>query len=287
MHPTDLIRIWYRIRKRKTIGFSIDITNRCNLKCSPCYMKWYEKKNDLPIQEWERIILSYPRQERLLCAWTGGEPMLRVEAIKKLVHCFRWNWIATNGTLPVPHLPKTTIFVSVDGNKRTHLSLRGGGWNELQQNMRENHYIHFNITKLNCSGPVLEETLSFWRGKARGVIFSFSTPNKKKRDDLYLTPSERRIVGKNLRSLKRKFGNYILNSERQLKLCAETPWADNCPASCLVALDSRGQVKRPCVLGSDVDCYQCGCAVPSFMYLAEKLHPATAVQLLRLFREGA
>ena len=70
----DYFTIWHRIVRGKPIGFSIDVTNQCNLSCRTCYMKWYSSKRELSVKEWERILTSFPPNNRFYGAWTGGEP---------------------------------------------------------------------------------------------------------------------------------------------------------------------------------------------------------------------
>ncbi len=264
---------------RQRIGLSIDITSRCTLNCQTCYMRWYEQIRDLSLHEWESLIEEIPEKERLVCAWTGGEPFLRIDDLKDLTRFFRWNWVATNGTLPLERIPRTTILVSVDGTREIHNQIRGG-WDKITENIIDGCYIAYDITSLNSSREILEETIRFWRDKTEGVIYSFYTPNVKGNSSLYLSREEKLRVLEDIRELKEEYGRFIVNSIDQLHYCITFDWSDDCPAArTLLALDSEGKPKKPCVLGSDVDCTRCGCAVPSFM----RFTPSTIREGIRVF----
>lgn len=267
MNIIDILNLGFRLMKRERIGLSIDITDRCTLNCMTCYMKWYGKKDDLSLDRWIEIIENIPKEERIICAWTGGEPFLRIDDIKELTKFFKWNWIATNGTLPIERIPKTTILISVDGTKEVHNKIRGG-WDDIVNNAIRDSYIAYNITKINSSKNILEETIEFWRDRVKGIIYSFYTPKKGeyKHSNLYQNTEEKMDVIGYISDLKEIYGDFIVNTVEQLYYCVKIDWSQDCPASkTMLALDAQGNVKKPCVLGENVDCKRCGCAVPTFM----------------------
>ena len=322
----DMVRIWWRLRLGKPVGLSIDITDRCTLSCAGCYMKWYEPGGDLPLERWEEIIRSFPESERMFCAWTGGEPLLRAGDVRALSRHFRWSWVATNGTLPIPDLPRTTFFVSVDGPEEVHDSLRGG-FSEIVRNVTPRCYIACTVRRENRAPELLRELVEFWRGRARGIVFGFLTPRRERPatqrrategtegtegndsavprrlvrrsasvlsvtsvadvvESESLGREERHAVVKTLRELKREFGGFILGVPGQITDCARTAWGEHCPAEALlVTFDAAGRRKRPCTLGSEVDCTRCGCAVPAFLRRVRRLHVPTLLGVSGLFRE--
>ena len=280
----EMARVWWRLRLGKPVGLSIDITDRCTLSCSGCYMKWYDRNEDLPLGRWEEIVRSFPESERVFCAWTGGEPLLRAGDVRALSRHFMWSWVATNGTLPIPELARTTFFVSVDGPERIHDSLRGG-WREILRNVGPECYIACTVRRENSAPELLRELVEFWRGRARGIVFGFLTSRKGVEGDSELGAEERRRVLRELRKLRREFGRFILGLSGQVQDCVDAAWGEPCPASeTLVALDARGERKEPCTLGGEVDCSRCGCAVPGFLRRVRRFHVPTLLEVAGLFR---
>lgn len=273
MKITDYVTIWNHIVKRKPIGFSIDVTHRCTLSCQTCYMKWYSSQTELSVSEWTKLLSSFPEDSRYYGAWTGGEPLLRATDIEQLIHLFKWNWIATNGTLPIPRWEKSSFLVSIDGNEEIHNQQRGCCWSQVVRHVRDDCFIIYDLTQLNCQERVIKETVEFWHKRCRGIIFGFYTPSHHDTSGLLLTSEERRSAVEIIKKLKDQYSSFIVNSVKQLELCCTTPWAQDCPAGkCIVGLDIQGQFKKPCVMGAEVDCTQCGCAVPQFMYLVQSFY---------------
>lgn len=284
MNSIDYVKIWSRILRRKPIGFSIDLTHRCNLSCQTCYMKWYPSKSELSTGQWEQLLSSFPESYRYYGAWTGGEPLLRAESIEQLTHLFKWNWVATNGTIPLPRWPKVSFLVSIDGNEEIHNQQRGK-WSEVVKNVRQDCFLIYDISQLNCSEEVLRETVEFWKGRCKGIIFGFYTPSVKDNSGLLLNAQERRAIVDSMRKLKHDHPDFVVNSIKQLEYCCTTPspWGQDCPAgSCIVGLTAQGEFKTPCVMGPDVDCSKCGCAVPQFMYLVQRLDVPAILSSIRI-----
>jgi len=80
---------------------AIEITRRCNIKCSHCLRGESENK-DIPL-EWIDVLLSQVKSINLLC-FTGGEPTLNIPAIQYTIQKIKENcisvdrfYIATNG----------------------------------------------------------------------------------------------------------------------------------------------------------------------------------------------
>ena len=278
----EMTRAWWRLRGLKPIGLSIDITNRCPLSCSGCYMKWYGSEADLPRERWEEIITAVPERERLFCAWTGGEPLLRADDIRALSRHFRWTWVATNGSVPIPDLPRTTFFVSVDGPPEVHDSLRGG-WADVAKHVTPECYIACTVRRENSRAETLRELARYWHGKARGIVFGFVTGRRGHAEET-LPYDERARVLATVKELRRELGPFVLGARGQLIDSSRTAWRGRCPAAAtLVTYDVRGERKGPCTLGPDVDCDACGCAVPGFLGRVRRLSPATVGEVARLF----
>ena len=85
---------------------SIDVTNRCNLRCEHCYFfaEDHDNEKELSIERWidkleEMKAAGHPM---ILCTWVGGEPMMRKQLIEVGRHYFKNNTIVTNGTVDLP-----------------------------------------------------------------------------------------------------------------------------------------------------------------------------------------
>ncbi|MHC4502063.1 MAG: radical SAM protein [Planctomycetota bacterium] len=281
----EMLRAWWRLGGLKPIGLSIDITDRCPLSCAGCYMKWYKRNEDVPLERWKEIITAFPASERTFCAWTGGEPLLRADDIRSLSRHFRWSWIATNGTLPIPDIPRTTVFVSVDGPKEIHNSLRGG-WDEIVKHVRPEHHVACTVRRENCAPGTLRELTEFWKSRARGIVFGFLTPGESDAG-VSLDREERARVVATVRALGREFGGFVLGVPGQVTDCARTAWRGRktCPAAAvLVTFDAGGRRKKPCTLGAEVDCSRCGCAVPAFLRRVRRFDLRTMLDVAGLFR---
>ena len=108
---------------------AIDITNRCNLRCKHCYFYTYdyEEKPEFADDEWidklERLQeTDFPFYQ---CSWVGGEPLLRKNLIECGMKYFKSNLIVTNGTIELPNLPDVNFYISVDGTREMHDTIRG------------------------------------------------------------------------------------------------------------------------------------------------------------------
>ena len=134
---------------------------------------------------------------------------------------------------------------------------------------------------------ILQETVEFWHQRCRGIIFGFYTPSFNDTSGLLLSSQERRTAVAVIKNLKKIYGYFIVNSIKQLELCCTTPWGKNCPAgNSIVGLDAQGKFKTPCVMGSEVNCSLCGCAVPQFMYLVKNFDIQAIFSSMRILSKG-
>src|SRR5436189_4842630 len=98
---------------------SIDVTNRCNLRCEHCYFfaEDHDNEKELSIEKWlEKLeAMKAAGHPMMLCTWVGGEPMVRKQLIDVGRHYFKHNTIVTNGTMELPNWPTCTWVISIDG----------------------------------------------------------------------------------------------------------------------------------------------------------------------------
>jgi len=218
-------------------------------------------------------------------SWVGGEPLLRKDVVKQGIKLFPFNLIVTNGTLPLPHWKNCGFNVSVDGTKKYHDEIRGKGiYEKVKKNIAHRDDISLACTINRINYKCLPEMIEEWsKTKVTGITFGFHTPSKGEKDPLWLDWKERDRVIYMLVGLKRKYGNFILNSYPILELmlsknCKEV--TANCPLlSGLFCMDPQGNQKLPCVIGPKADCSKCGCPIPYILSSLHKLQLESAIIL--------
>lgn len=147
------------------------ITEECNLKCTYCYAKNYDRTSAMPFDLFQEIIVkikSLPKCKKDVCILylSGGEPLLHSEFENMLAHAyplFDRIHILSNGllleknlTLIKKHSDKTFVQISVDGDEAVNDQIRGNGTYRkaesalklLKQN-RIKHWISYTVSKQN------------------------------------------------------------------------------------------------------------------------------------------
>jgi len=257
----------------RPVGVSIDITNRCNLKCKHCYFLRQNYQAELDDNAWLNKIKDLKNQYKNLiqASWCGGEPLLRKELIEKGMKFFRYNLIITNGTIPLPNWPNGVFEVSVDGTKKFHEMIRGKSYDKIKQNI-DRKDLHINIAciinKLNykCIRDMVEE----WsKTEVKGIHFGFYSPTKTDSIGNLWTDFELRDkIIEEIRLLKKEYGNFILPTDRVLDLilaknCAKV--VSNCPfKDFIICLGPDGE-RKLCPVGDQAICAKCGHSPPFFM----------------------
>ncbi len=125
-------RLWQRIRAAGPIrSVSLDITHRCNLRCTGCY--YFEEGMDrFHTAEAEAALDRWIERERArgtnFVTIVGGEPSLVLHRLEKLYAHFRLS-VATNGLRRIPFegFEELPIGISLWGNADTDRQLRGSG----------------------------------------------------------------------------------------------------------------------------------------------------------------
>ena len=273
----DLARFDLFGRPKNNFG-SVDITNRCNLKCRHCYFMEQGYNCELSDEEW----LDHFRRLRdqgfpfYQCSWVGGEPLLRKDLIERLMRLFKSNVIATNGTIPLPAWPDVNFYVSVDGTESYYKKMRG---KDFYQRIKANAdradlkvTAAMVISKINymCIRDLLDE----WTGtRVKAFLFQFYTPIKGHKDDLWPDWKLRDEILDQLIELKGIYGNFIDLPVGAFRLM-KSDKAPGVTRHCLYrteafCFDPMGRVKRPCMMGPKADCSRCGCVLPFHLRLLD------------------
>lgn len=255
---------------------SIDVSYKCNLRCSHCYFFALETvKNEMSVEGWVAKLDALKAQgfPFVQCSWIGGEPLLRPEVIEAGKRYFKSNLVVTNATMPLPDWPDVTFYVSIDGTKSFHEKIRGEDTFELTKanacRPDLTVYVCCVITKENH--VCLEEMVEEWSGlPIQGMVFDFYTPTEGADDSAWLPPELRDQVIDRLLKLKERVGSFIAPPaevyEAMYSHHSRTV-TDNCPYSAKsFAFDATGAPKGKCMMGEEADCDRCGCVVPYFLW---------------------
>ena len=142
--------------KSRRRSLSLIVTHRCNVNCSYCYEKTYERDNGHMNINVAKDAISYYMErddgyEKLSIEFFGGEPLLAFPLIKEIVEWFfSRSWkkkaffgIQTNGTLLtkemkewlIKYSKKITVGFSIDGCKEAHDLNRNNSYDLLSSNI--------------------------------------------------------------------------------------------------------------------------------------------------------
>ncbi len=253
------------------LGISVDITNRCNLRCKHCYFLEQNQNEELSDEILlERIINIKKTYPSLMHAgWLGGEPLLRKKLLIECTKLFPLNMIVTNGTIELPVVSNCVFNVSVDGTREFYEQIRGVGHYDKVKIHADRNDVRVNIAcvlnRINhkCIKAMLEE----WKSTCvQGISFSFYTPQLNIDDSLYLNENDKDAVINDILELKKEYGDFILNSRSVLNLMksgTSPEITSRCKSpTAILSIDAKGNIKKPCVMGAGVDCSRCGCVVP-------------------------
>lgn len=182
-----------RMRSSRRNGIDIvdiDITNQCDYRCLHCYffVHDYDKEQELSDDEWTARLDRLCEEEGVDTfpsgSWTGGEPLLREELIRKGMKYFKHNVVVTNGRRRLPDWPDVHFYISVDGPKEMHNLMRGGDWydlivkNVLRPDLKI--FVSMLITRRNYGG-VERFVEDWWENKRRGGEVSVELENLPRR----------------------------------------------------------------------------------------------------------
>ncbi len=275
---------------------SINITNRCTLRCRHCFVFRDENPND-PRGEMDtptmlrKVAELKERHGLKTMLWMGGEPLLRPDVLREGAKLFPKNIVTTNGTLDLIELPRCIYVISIDGPPELNDSIRGEGAFEkvmktlsrVPNDFEPTVMCQCVVTKLN--EDALEELAELLMPtRAEGMTFSFYVPTRNDESDLTWGSLERRdrAVREAIR-LKEKYPDFIWNNGRALELTLSEnarSVTDNCPPMKLMLplyLDGDEFVTPFCCYGNDVDCGLCGAWV--VFNMAAKLEQGAYAQV--------
>jgi hypothetical protein len=139
-----LRRLYEEIRDAGPVrSISLDITSKCNLRCSGCYYfaegmdRHSDHRNEAAFDEF--LDREAERGTNFVTV-VGGEPALEPERLRKIYARFKMS-VASNGLIPIPRqgLEELPIGVALWGNAGTDARLRGDGRRDFFALARENY----------------------------------------------------------------------------------------------------------------------------------------------------
>jgi MoaA/NifB/PqqE/SkfB family radical SAM enzyme len=197
----------------------ISPTMRCNLKCYGCYAGNYTKDEDLPFEEFDRIISEGKDLGIYLYIVSGGEPFVwdgLLDLIEKHHDCVFQ--VYTNGTLlddatcaRIVELGNVWPCISVEGFERETDERRGKGTfkkitDAMESLNRRKGLFGFSltVTRHNVDLVTSDEFIDEWvkRGCFLGWVFVYIPIGRKPDIELMPTPEQRRRVGLRVRHFR-------------------------------------------------------------------------------------
>lgn len=254
----------YLLTRRKPFLASFKLTYRCNLRCQQCPFCTMESPDPSFEQACRILDKLYQRGDRMV-VFEGGEPMLWHDGdhrVHDLVRYARQRFFSvgmtSNGTLPLD-VPTDVLWVSIDGLRETHNTLRGAPiFDQVIANARASThprlFAHVTVNAVNAAEiPAL---LPFLNGIFRGITLQFYYPYNHK-DALFLDFERREHLLDQVIKLKHS-GIHVLNSYAALQALKRNTWT--CRDSLIDNANPDGSLQQGCYLKgrADIDCARCG-----------------------------
>jgi MoaA/NifB/PqqE/SkfB family radical SAM enzyme len=256
----------------------VNVTNRCNLRCTHCFVFRDGNPNGLDREMKPERVLSELRRlrdrhgiRRML--WMGGEPMLRWRMLEEGLGLFEQNTITTNGTVPLKDFASDlTYVISLDGPREVNDVVRGQGTFDrviktvaaIPEGFRPTVMIQCVLHRENQDH--LEELVeALLPTRVQGLTFSFYVPRAGEVSaQAWETLEEREIAIDLVLELKQRHPNFIWSSRRSLELMRPATAklvTDNCPllqTTLPLYIEGNDFTTPFCCYGNDVDCDRCG-----------------------------
>lgn len=276
------------LRRQTPLICGLVLTNECNLHCRHCRVASRGRKR-LSFRECMTVIDSFYDEGGRSLYLEGGEPFLwrdrhhRLNDIVVYAHRSGYQTVVvyTNGMFPI-ETSANTVFVSIDGLRRTHDYLRGPSFDRIMVNIRASQHpsIHVNYTINNHNKDEIEEFCDFVDevDEIRDVFFYFHTPYYGC-DELYIGPDERKEILRSLIELSKKHS--ILNSRAGLECALRNDWhrpLDICQVY------EKGKTYKCCRFSGDPElCRNCGYLSYAETHQTLSLRPSAVRKALEYF----
>ena len=265
---------------RKPLVASFKMTHDCNLNCMHCpFIKKNTAKTRMDFDTALKVLGRLYAEGVRIIVFEGGEPLLWKDtaAGKDLSHLigqakekFFFTCMTTNGTIPLQDYDPDIVFISLDGLRKTHDSIRGTGFDMIMSNIKKNRsrkkmIINTCINRLNFME--IPELIKYLEGKVYGITVQFFYPYSEV-ENLSLSKEQKKQVLEELMGLKNK-GYSLLDSYSCLKKMEDNSW--KCRDFLIASVEPDGKINRGCYLKNrveDISCADCGFAAHCEVSLA-------------------
>ncbi len=250
-------------KKTTPLICGIVMHNTCNLNCKHCRIT--ERSNEsLSFEQIKGIVNSFYKKGGRTIYFEGGEPFLWHDRAYELEDAVQYarnlgflaTIIYTNGTFPL-ETSADTVFISMDGLKKTNDFLRGRVFDRIMNNILESKHrsLYINFTINNYNKNEIKDFCEYINEikQIKGVFFYFHTPYYGY-DELYIHVNEKKEILSKLIEYKKKFK--ILNSTAGLKSALRNDWRR--PLN-ICQVYEGGKTYSCCRYGDDEKlCEECG-----------------------------
>ena len=122
------------------------ITRKCNLKCSYCYMDASINGEEIPFSDIEKIVDYISEKGVMEVRLTGGEPTLHscfTDIVRRLQERNIYVSIGTNGCWTgkvldyLVQVDNMLLIISLDGEEETNQKLRGNNYKIVKENIKK------------------------------------------------------------------------------------------------------------------------------------------------------
>lgn len=246
-----------------------DITGICNARCQHCYFfKNWDLSQEITDNQWKNIFENHHLFGIGSATLTGGEPALRPEVIRHADNTFETVLIVSNGIIKIPEDINRRIFISIDGEKEIHESIRRiKKFDQIIENIKNDKRVilsptlhMLNFDQINNIVKIAREQNVF------GVTFSLYTADNIN-DPLLLKGKELDYTIEKLKEVLKNNKDIVFLTEKMIDIFKSKEHVKNCflRSKWVISFYPDLRIKNPCVLGEKVDCQTCGCIVPIIM----------------------
>ena len=265
-----------------------EITFNCNLKCAHCY--WWKSDNskkELTSEEWTEVFLDHKSKGVSMAFITGGEPALRPDVIDSADSIFTAMAIVSNGLNKINSRINRRIFISIDGPRDVHNRIRGADiFDKVIENIRNDKRVIITPTLSMLNDKYVDELVQIARdSNVEGITFALYTSHSDKEDPLLLTGDELEQVIASLHKAWKKNRDIVFMTPYIIELFREKEHRHECffKGKNFISFNAAMEVKKPCVMGTGVNCRTCGCNVPMMSYALKKADFRAWFMLNRMF----